>query len=38
MRLTSFAEKMLFVKEQVRVTKKENRLEMLSHLKTAPFC
>jgi len=36
MRLASFAEKMLFVKEQVRVTKKENHLEMLSNLKTAP--
>jgi hypothetical protein len=38
MRLASFAENMLFVKEQVRVTKKENRLEMLSNLKTASSC
>jgi len=38
MRLASFAEKMLFVKEQVQVTKKENRLEMLSNLKTAQSC
>jgi len=38
MRLASFAEKMLFVKEQVWVTKKEIRLEMLSNPKTALSC